>query len=42
MDRWILESGTRDSGPGVRNAGSGARTPGPGSRMQESIVTDTQ
>ena len=35
MDRWILESGTRDLGPGVRDPGSGARgprtrSPGPG------------
>ena len=40
MDRWILESGTRDSGPGVRDPGSGAGCPGPGTdpgtQMQES------
>ena len=29
MDRWILESGTRGSGPGVRD-------PDPGTQMQES------
>ena len=29
MDRWILESGTRDLGPGVRVPDPGTRFPGP-------------